>query len=114
MSVRYRWFAEDEDKKDDLGLPKSRIAVEEKPAAVKKPRYFSRTMITGMLLSIILLCYGLNKNDLPIVFLALAFISGGSRPLTELLPNGFGRSLSNLLFGFSVALFFGAIAMAFM
>lgn len=111
--MRYRWFVDDEDSKDDLGFPKSRAVAPVEKTPPSKPRYFSRTMITGMLLSVVVLFYGLSKRDLPIVFLALAFISGGIRSLTNLLPKGIGQNLSNLLFGFSIALFFGAIFMAF-
>ena len=112
--LHYRWFADDEPGKDELtNALKPRASAEDTANFVKKPRYFSRTMITGLLLAIILFCYGQIKGDLPIVFLATAFILGGSRPLTNFLPPKIGHNLSNILFGFSVALFFGAILMAF-
>ena len=112
--MHYRWFADDEEKKDELtGLPKSRVTAEPTPTPLKKPRYFSRTMLTGMLLSIILLCYGIGHRDMPVIFLAASFIIGAARSLTNFLPKKVGQSLSNLMFGFSIALFFGAILMIF-
>ncbi len=113
LFLHYRWFADDESEKDELTNAAKSRAFAEKSAPVKRPRYFSRTMITGLLLAVVLFCYGQVKDDLPIVFLATAFILGGSRPLTDLLPPQIGRHLSNILFGFSIALFFGAIVMAF-
>ena len=100
--MHYRWF----DREEELTPP------EKKP--IKKPKYFSRAMITGMLLSLILIFLGMRRGDLPILFLAVAFLVSGLRPLTNFLPETIGKFLSNLLFGFSVALFFGAIAMAFL
>ena len=113
--MHYRWFDTEENDKDELtGRPRFHVTFEQPPPPIKKPRYFSRTMITGGLLSVILFCYGLNNGDLPIVFLALAFFAGSSRSLTAFLPGAAAQIISNVLFGFSVALFFGAIVMAFM
>ena len=110
--MHYRWFDEGERERDEL-TDKPLMRVPKEPPAQKKPRYFSRAMITGILLSVALFVYGQAKNDLPLVFMALAFIAGGSRSVINSVPGKFGQHLSNLLFGFSVALFFGAIAMAF-
>ena len=109
--MHYRWFAKDENKTDDFGMPKSRLPEEAEPP--KKPRYFSRTVLTGMLLSIVLIGWSIVEGDMPILFVAVAFILNGLRPFTRLLDDRVGAFVSNLLFGFSTALFLGAIIMAF-
>ena len=111
--MRYRWFDSGEDKNDEMGIKKMR-PVSEEVTPIKKPRFFSRAMITGMLLSTVALIYGLMRRDVPLIFLAAAFIINGLIPLTGFLSKGAGHFLANLLKGFSVALFFGAIALAFL
>ena len=102
----------DEDRLDEMGLPTVRTAPPVEPT--KPPRLFSRMVITGMLLSVVLLLWGTVNRDVPLLFVAGAFLMNGLRPFTKWLKEPVGSFVSNMLFGFSIALFFGGIAMIFL
>lgn len=110
--MRYRWFENDGEKIDEMGLPAVRTGKDTKP--LRKPKYFSRTMITGVLLAMLVFFYGIAHNDIPLILLSGSFFAGSLRPLVQLLNEPVGKFLANLLYGFSIVLFFGAIILAFL
>ncbi len=109
--MRYRWFDVDGTEKEKPGMPR-RTERQEEPAPVKKPRG-ARGELVGILLTVVVLLYGVATEDLPIIYLAMAFLVYEMRPFAMLLKAPVGPFLGNLLWGFSIALFFGAIFMAF-
>lgn len=108
--LRYRWFAKDEEREDELGQPRQRMPIV--PAKDPSTR-MKRGERAGLALSVVVLLYGAAVQDVPIVFVALAFLLYELRRFTYLLgPRG--EFLSNLLQGFSIVMFLGALCMVFL
>ena len=112
MGMRYRWFDKEENHVDEYGLRKSRAEWDREDDGQKPRRIFSHGEITGMVLASVLLLYSLFAGDIPMLFFALSFLIFMGRRLTALMEERKGTALGNLLKGFSIALFFGAIVMA--
>lgn len=109
--MRYRWFDEDRTREERVARLRE-AEVREEPAATEKRRLF-RGELFGSLLAVAAILYGAFTEDLPIIYLAMAFLVYELRAFTVLLGGRVGPFLGNLLWGFSVALFLGAIFMAF-
>ena len=108
--MRYRWF--DEGEGDGKSEPPSTAKDPFSPAGVKK-RILAREELIGGLLAVVVLVYGMATGDIPILFLALAFLAHGMRSFTKYLGKSAGPFLSNVLKGLSLALFVGAVFLAF-
>ena len=77
----------------------------------EKGPMFSRGQKTGMMLSAVLLVYGLISGDVPLAFLTLSLLLFLLRPLAE---ESVGPWLSNVMKGFAMALGMGAVVLAFL
>ncbi len=104
--MRYRWFPKSSREQDELGLPQSRaeLALEEKPKTG-----FTHGEKAGLVLFAGMLCWGLYNGDMPMFFFGLAFIIYELRPLAEALLPKRGKTLGNVMQGFSLALAIGAL-----
>ncbi|MBR2215949.1 MAG: hypothetical protein IJ849_09355 [Selenomonadaceae bacterium] len=108
MNMRYRWFANDEDKTDELGVPKTRQPIE----VPENPRGgMSRGETSGVVLSALIFLYAIFTADIPLAFVTVSYLLFELRRFTHLLGEPWGNFMKNLLGGFSVALFVGAIGM---
>ena len=103
--MHYRWFANDEDRRDEMGLPKMRLPIQTDREPPKK----SRAERSGLLLSVVCLAYGLYVRDIPVLFVAVAFLSYELSHLSYFLGEKWGKFCENMLKSFSIALFVGAI-----
>lgn len=114
--MRYRWFAKEEDDTDEMGIPKSRAfkGMEESEEEKGEGKLFSRGELTSIILTALIMLYGISEQDLPVVFLTISVLMFMLRRLTVFMETGAGATISNVLKGFSIGLFIGAIAMAFM
>ena len=83
----------------------------EAPAAPSQK--LTRGGLIGLVMAAGVLVYGLLNGDIPVLFLALAFILFMARPFLALLAGGYGAALSNVLKGFSLTLFLVAILLTF-
>lgn len=105
--MHYRWFEKDQEKQDEFGLPKSRAEQQKDEDPPKN--LFSRGEITGIVLSSVLLIYSLALLDIPILLFSAAFLLQVPRKFAARAQRPWGHELSNLLKGFSISLFFGAL-----
>ncbi len=115
MDMRYRWFAKDRDDTDEMGVPKSRAEWDnESEEGEEEEKLFSRGELTSMLLTGLIMLYGISEQDLPVIFLTVSFLLYMLRRMTAFIEKGPAGTVNNLLKGFSIGLFFGAIVMIFM
>ena len=114
--MRYRWFAKDEDDTDEMGIPKSRVfrEMEESEEEKGEEKLFSRGELTSILLTALIMLYGISEQDLPVTFLTVSVLMFMLRRLTVFVTTGTGETISNVMKGFSIGLFIGAILLAFM
>ncbi|MBR6267330.1 MAG: hypothetical protein IKR28_03225 [Selenomonadaceae bacterium] len=113
--MRYRWFAKDEDDTDEMGIPRSRAFkdMEEPREKNGEEKLFSRGELTSILLTALIMLYGISEQDLPVTFLTVSVLMFMLRRLTVFVKTGVGETISNILKGFSIGLFIGAIILAF-
>ena len=107
--MRYRWFDKE---KTQGGRPLSEAEGLPEVPSIKKRRV-ARAELFGLLLSAVVFIYGLFVEDIPILFLATAFFLHKLRSYTGYLGEKAGAFLDNLFQGMSLALFVGALFMAF-
>lgn len=107
--MHYRWFADGEERLDELGQPKMRLPI--KPEDT--PRKKSRAERTGLMLSAVCFAYALYVRDIPVLFVAMAFLIYEVSTFAYLLGEERGKFWGNLLRSFGIALFCGAIVMMF-
>lgn len=114
--MRYRWFAKDRDDTDEMGMPRSRAFrdMEDSEEANDEEKLFSRGELTSILLTALIMLYGISEQDLPVTFLTVSVLLFMLRRLTVFVKTGTGETISNILKGFSIGLFIGAIILAFM
>ena len=110
--MHYRWFDEDEPRRQRGGREERPIEDAAAPAA-KKKRLSGRMEIFGCVMAVGTFLYGFTVWDIPLLYLSAGFLLYVASPYVRLLGGPMGTSLSNLLRGFSVALFVGALFMSF-
>ena len=111
--MRYRWFDEEERKRKGRMPPETAEDVTMGAQRMRKRRV-ARMELFSAILAVVLFLYGLVMEDLPLLYLSAAFLLNAIRPFAPLLGEPIGPFLANLLWGFSIALFLGAIFLAFM
>jgi len=109
--MRYRWFAKERETEDEFGLPQSRAAEEEKTP--EKKRLFSPWELICILLASLMMLYSTSVADIPMLFFAVSAQLIILRKLTVLMNSPYAGTLNNLLKGFSIGLFVGAVFLAF-
>jgi len=97
--MRYRWFADEKYKET--------VDQENKPPKKR------RAPIAGAFLSLCVLLYGLISADIPIMFVALAFLLQAARPYLSYFGDK-GKWLGHFFHGLSITLFAGAMVMIFL
>ena len=114
--MHYRWFDEDEDEDERRRMGRfSREKPEDDaptPSDVKK-RLSGRMEVFGSIMAAGVFLYGFAVRDIPILYLSAAFLLYVASPYVRRLGEPTGPFLSNLLRGFSIVLFFGALLMTF-
>ena len=109
--MRYRWFDEEERKRKGKAL--SEAAEDPGSPAAWKKRRLARTELFASVIAAGVFLYGLATEDIPLLYLSAAFFLNAIRPFALMLGEPFGSFLANLLWGFSIALFLGAVFLAF-
>jgi len=79
------------------------------PTAKQEKRLFTRGELTGMGMALCLLVYGLFQQDIPLVFLTSSFLVFEAHSFFAQSGSPQGKNISNLLKGFSIALFAGSL-----
>ena len=85
----------------------------EKAAEEKTKLRFSRGEIAGSFMALFVFIYSLSVDDLPVVFMAAAFLLFMVKKVVAVYGGHYGKTCSNVLQGFSIAMFLGAVVMAF-
>ena len=91
--MRYRWFADEEERMDEFGVPVSR-AVKDEALPPRRPGY-ARGELLAIALAAVILIYEM-------------------RPLALLFLGPAGPVAANVMKGFSLAVFLGAVLIAFL
>mgnify|MGYP003592032840 CR=1 FL=1 len=79
------------------------------PTAKQGKQLFTRGELTGMGMALCLLVYGLFQQDIPLVFLTSSFLVFEAHSFFAQSGSPQGKNISNLLKGFSIALFAGSL-----
>ena len=80
------------------------------PERKTKARMFSRSQIASMLLSGVLFCYALLREDVALAFLTVSFLLFMLHPLAE---KFWGVTCGNVMKGMAMGLGFSALVLAF-
>lgn len=110
--MRYRWFAKDREDEDEFGIP-MRSMPEEEPEEEPKKKLFSHSELSILVVTFLVMLYGISEYDIPVLFFTISVLLFLLRRLTVLMQSPHADTINNLLKGFSIALFFGAIFLAF-
>lgn len=110
--MRYRWFVKEEDRVDEFGVPVSR-AVHDEAMQPKKIGY-QRGEMLAIVIAALILGYGWANDDTPLIFVCVSFLTYELRPIVMLTAGARARPLCNVLKGFSIASFLGAILWTFL
>lgn len=103
--MRYRWFVDEKKQTNEYGLPVSRAEQDE---VLRPPEKFSysRGEKLSIVLVILILLYEWDTDNSPVLFLCVSFLTFELRPLAKLfLGEKRGKTISNGLAGFSIAMF---------
>lgn len=105
--MRYRWFIKEEERFDEFGAPVSR-AEQDKVLHPKKPGY-SRGELMAIVATLVILCYEWADDDVQLIFVCMSFLVYELQPLVLMTCRNHGREICNVLRGFSIATFIGAL-----
>ena len=115
--MHYRWFEKDRETQDEFGLPKSRAeqpTPSDPPGQEETERIFTRGELTGIALASVFLLYSLFRQDIPMLLFSVAILLHALRKIASRSRHPRRHDLSNLLKGFSMSLFFGALLLLFL
>lgn len=110
--MRYRWFAREEENVDEFGVPVSR-AVHDEAMQPKKIGY-TRGELLAIIIAVIILYYEWVNDDIPLIFVCVSFLGYELQPLVMMLAGAGGQPVCNVLKGFSITSFLGALFWAFL
>ena len=110
--MRYRWFAKDEERVDAFGVPVSRAEHDE--ALHPKRPGCARGEVLAIVLAIVILGYEWVKDDGPVVCGCVSFLVYELQPVVMTVLGPRGRTICNVIKGFSLATFIGALAWTFL
>lgn len=110
--MRYRWFADEEERTDEFGVPVSR-AVQDEALRPRRPGYARGERLT-IALDIAILIYEWAVDDTSMIFVCISFLIYEMRPLALLFFGPAGPAAANVMKGFSLAVFLGAVLIAFL
>lgn len=110
--MRYRWFVNEEERVDEFGVPVSR-AVHDEAMQPKKAGY-KRGEMLAIIMAIGILGYEWANDDTPLIFVCVSFLLYELQPIVMTVAGAGGRPLCNVLKGFSIASFVGAVFWAFL
>ena len=110
--MRYRWFADEEERMDEFGVPVSR-AVKDEALPPRRPGY-ARGELLAIALAAVILIYEWVVDDTSMIFVCVSFLIYEMRPLSLLFLGPAGPAAANVMKGFSLAVFLGAVLIAFL
>ncbi|SFT50752.1 hypothetical protein SAMN02910356_00861 [Selenomonas sp. GACV-9] len=110
--MRYRWFVREEERTDEFGNPISR-AVHDEALQPRKIGY-ARGELLAIAMAVVILLYEWVTDDSPLIFVCVSFLVHEMRPLALQFLGEYGKPVSNMMLGFSVALFIGALVWTFL
>ena len=110
--MKYRWFVKDEERVDEFGVPVSR-AVHDEAMQPKKIGY-TRGEMLAIAVAAVILCYEWASDDTPLVFVCVSFLAYELQPIVMMTAGARGRPVCNMLKGFSIASFLGALFWTFL
>ncbi len=113
MGFHYRWFDRDQEKIDEMGIPLTRAELDAREHDKEPERIFSRGEQTGIVLSSVIFAYSWTEGDLSLVFFCLAFLIFEIRKIVQRFSRTRGKSIANVMQGFSITLIIGALALIF-
>lgn len=105
--MRYRWFADEEKKTDEFGMPVSRAAGEE--SSRQKKIIYHRGEVLSIIIAAVITLYEWFHDDSPLLYISTAFLVFELRPLAVMFLGKAGEAVSNAMLGFSLAVFIGVI-----
>lgn len=111
MGFHYRWFDRDQEKTDEMGIPLTRADIDVRERAKEPERIFSRGEQTGIVLTSVIFAYGYMEGDISLVFFCLSFLIFEVRKIVQRYAGTYGTRIANAMYGFSIALILGALAM---
>ena len=97
--MRMTMHFQEQQERDETGIP----------TAKQGKQLFTRGELTGMGMALCLLVYGLFQQDIPLVFLTSSFLVFEAHSFFAQSGSPQGKNISNLLKGFSIALFAGSL-----
>ena len=112
--MRYRWFADDEKPNENRLAKAAKEALKEnlrEQYEMQDPKKITRGELSALLLAVVASCYGFVMDDLPLMFAALSLVIFFMKPLAYHLLESRAHALANVMQGFSIAIFLGAIVM---
>ena len=110
--MRYRWFAKEEERVDAFGVPISRAEHDE--ALHPKPPGYARGEVLAIVLAMVILCYEWGNDDAPLIFVCVSFLVYELQPIVLKVYGPRGQVICNVIKGFSLATFIGALAWTFL
>ena len=110
--MRYRWFADETREKDEFGMPVSWAEYDE--ALHHKSVLYRRGELLAIAIALVILIYEWINEDHPLQFVCIAFLLFELRPAVMHVMGPAGRSLSNGLLGFSLAMFIATLVWTFL
>ena len=113
--MRYRWFAKEHETEDEFGVPIRRMPEEEleEEAAEEPKKLFSHSEWSILIVTFLVMLYSILEYDIPVFFFTVAVLLFLLRRMTTLMRSPHAATINNLMKGFSIGLFFGAILLAF-
>jgi hypothetical protein len=110
--MRYRWFVDETKTTDEFGVPVSRAEYDE--ALHHKPVMYHRGELLAIAIALVILVYAWINEDQPLQFICIAFLLFELRSAVRYIMGPAGRSLSNGLLGFSLAMFIATLVWTFL
>lgn len=124
--MRYKWFKTHEEVYEELleneeearkrkyteQIEETEFVDPASPRGIKK-RIAGRNELFGTVLAVIVLFYGIFNQDVPIVYVGLAFLIFEARFFTKFLQEPKASFFNRIMYILSIFLFFGAFIIAF-
>ena len=110
--MRYRWFVDETKETDEFGMPVSRAEYDE--ALHHKTVRYHRGDLLAIAIALVILVYEWINEDQPLQFVCIAFLLFELRPAVRHIMGPAGHLLSNVLLGFSLAMFIATLVWTFL
>lgn len=113
--MRYRWLDKDRETMDEMGIPSRHVFEEIEDSGEKtEEKLYTRGELTSITLTTVIMLYSVYERDLPVAFLTASVLLFMLSRLASFMDPAYADTVGNLMRGFSIGLFFGAVFSAFM